>query len=450
MNGRRPKTAPDIARWALALVAACLTVEDVHGDPSTPLLSEQRWQESEFGLSIREPNGAERYDNPADGSLVRFVDPGLYNVSLDIRTSEEPVELETIKTKAIQQFSILYPSSVLADDPRAEIRPAGRPGMRLIFVVPDDTEGDWMRAQVFTKIDPFSFAMLQMEFRADQHERLLPLLDALIDSMELEDPEQLDRQRKALIEMGEATLATLREQDMSELLEPERWYRIVEEGRDVGYARVTERQVTDAGLGLPGVRITRLTRIYIGRNAFDTKSEWFESVDGTAELWSIRTTQRDGQADRRGLPPAGASGGSRSWAETGLRSDDLITVSRETPTSIDRHDWQRPETAYVSQVALRLLPRRLRVAQPLRFGFYAYDSGEQSMTLNVIEATPLADGGVRVSWRPTVNHPPRVSTYDAHGRLVRREMPDGRAWLAADRDQVLRRWAPAARRSGDR
>ncbi|MEX0885676.1 MAG: hypothetical protein WD009_04475 [Phycisphaeraceae bacterium] len=449
-----------VAAAATPAISATLA-DDASSAPDEALLDDERWTEDAFGLSFRPPANAARLQQTADGAIATFLDRHGLQLSVYIRQTQDPVDLKTVVARSQHELMMLFNGLLPAgreDDPY--VRLAERPGARLYFLVPGDPQRDreeFIIGQAFVQIDPFTVGQLLFETQADDYDRAREIFEALLATLELEDPAVLDARRTAMVDAGQALLAEL---DFAELrarrIGQPQWFRITLGGRDVGYMLREFAAATE--LGRDGLRIIERTRLHDGDVVYDSESDFFETDDGRTELWSIRTTERENRANRGrgGGPRAGAArelslrleqsmgfgARRRAWAETGVRDRRHIVVNRESPTRVDRKQWELPEH-YLSHVRGRLLadalPRRPEPpAGPI--AYYSYDSNGVRLALRTWRVETDEAGGRVVRERPAPDAAERVGWHDDDGRLQRRRMGDGRMLLPATEQEVLAIW----------
>lgn len=402
---------------------------------ASQLLDDQRWQEQSYGLSVLPPAGARQVEQTASGALVNFVADD-YNIEVFIHHDPNRLlDVNELKREAISRFGFAYPSARVLEDERLTIN--GRPVALLYYRVGDDA-GDWVLGQAMMLIEPQTAALFEFETDAEAFDQTREVFQAVLQSADFADPRLINAQRAEWLDRGHAWLKSLQDEDIAAANPAEQWLRVTENGRDVGYIRLTREE--EEVLGEPGVQVTVQSRIFTGPAAFDSLGEFMESHDEQLEIWGIRTTQR---SDAR------TSGGARgertrpvdsSWRELGRRAGGRITVERELPTRITESDWAVPPTAYLSQVDLHSLWPLLPRSEKTTMAFYAYYANTGELALRTVTVEPQPDGGYLVRERPAPNRAEQVSIYDARGRLLERRMADGRVIVPASAQQIRAIW----------
>lgn len=402
------------------------------------VLSDQRWRELSFGLSLRQPAGFKALEITPDDALVTFVDGAGSSISVFIRQGESALNLNTLKQQVIVELAFGSREALVIDD--KVIQPGGRPGSVTYFQVTDNQERTSLFGHAMMKIDPSTIAVLRYHAPLTNVPEREAVFDAVFNSIELADPRRLDRIRTAWVRAGERWHRGLDRDSLKAAMVGEQWLRIINaDNTDIGYARI--RQSLDTMMGIPGIHVEVASRIVIGPVSYDTESFFFESQDATAELWSIRTAKRTLADGRRpALPSNTAMPGPRIVTETGIRSTGKITVKREAPGDVDRFEWVTPPTGYLSQVEMHLLPALLPRNRQQEFAFYTYNTRDGEIALRTIQVSPTSGGGYIVRERPAPDRGETVSTYDANGRLIRRQLPDGTVMLPATAQQMRAIW----------
>lgn len=429
----RPAVAAASPLVALLLVAVSLVAPGVAAAADPIKLADERWHENAYGLSLRPPADARRVTQPRDGAVVQFVDDPGYSIGLFIRHSENEVNLNTLKQQLALEISYGSREANIIDD--REFKIAGRPGTASYFRVKRGDQ-EWVLGHAVVRIDPYTIVQLRLNSSTESYEANRALFEAVIDSVQFTSPAELDRIRSAWIRAGQRWRQGLDRDMLKQAMAAEQWFRVLDGTVDVGYMRFRHSLASE--LGVPGVRVEVDSRIVIGPASFDTVSFFWEADNGQAELWSIRqarrTLQKGPAASNVPPPPPQIS------EETGVRANGRINVRRALPGDVDELEWAVPPEGYLSQVELQLVPSLLPRGDQQDFGFYAYASKEAELGLRSMQVYPAEDGRYVVRERATVNGAEQVSTYDANGRLIRRQFPDGRTIVPATPEEMRAIW----------
>lgn len=434
----------------------------IPGHPGS--LANQRFHELAYGLSFREPAGTYKILQTTDGALVKYLFPNGSTFSFYIRHSgksarlkgaingaskdseqhsrigpqTQPLTLDQVKTRALNQFLFAYPSAERVKDKHPKIKIAQQPGVKLYFLVPNKKHGDWVAGQAFMLVGGRTVAMFQMQCLAHRFAKQRKLFESLLHSATLEDPQKLNGQRQRQLTAGVDWLQTITDQRINQALHGPRWFRITQNDKDVGYECVTAANARQ--MGDKGVRVLKQLHIDAGKSTYVSIESFFASRNGSIELWSIRSARYNNAKPKITLPGAGKPPEHAIWSEIGVRSNNDITVSRHTPSKHTTHHWKKPHNGYLSQVAAKLLMGMLPHQHAKRYAFYAYDANTGQLSLRLVSVKPLAGGKFQVTVRRTPDRAPRISTYDSRGRLIKRRLPDGRVLLRTQPDQLRKIW----------
>lgn len=421
-----PLTATALAILAVAASVAAATAQ---GDGS--LLATERWREHSYGVSLRPPLGSRLLSRTADDAVVRIYGREGYTIRLYIKKSTIDLDIQDLVPQAIHQLGGAYPSATILE--QKQIESSGLPGAVIYFRIPDRKRGAWVMAQAFVGLNTRAFVMLQLEVDAGQFNSIRPTFEAVLDSLEAQDPKDLDRLRAEQIEAGRAWREPLSARHLHKAIQPEQWLRITGKDADIGYMHIQQKTATE--MGQRGVQVDIRSRIHLGDKSYDSISNFFVSDDNAHEFWSIRATVRT-RNQPRGSPQA-----SSSWAETGVRSNDKITVSLEKPTGIEEHHWQRPLQGYLSQVELHMFDQLAAGHRDSKeMGFYAYYPRQQKLVYRTTQVESAPGGSFTIRTRPSPDQEQQVSHYDAQGRLVKRLLPEGRLILPATKQELALKW----------
>lgn len=409
------------------------------------LLADQWWDEPAHGLRLRPPAHAERMDHTTDGALASFLAPGGLRLAVFIKEAEDGYNLAKLREAAFDHFAFAYPSAVYINP---KITPPPRMRWAATMIAAKDQEGRDLRwGQVFLVIDDGHFAIIEMQTSRDGFDHAMQTLNAVLRSVSLMKPLELRQMRADQMLIGQQWLAEKRKQVIDEPGQAERWYRVVEDGEDVGYRRVqviTDPQALRAEKLDPGIAVKEQTRIGAGGRVFDIALSAYESGDRTFEMWEARTTLRKQQN-------AGTVR-TATWADTGFRTDRDIQVTRDAPADMgavqdpranpgvpESSRWRRPPVAYLAQIELHLLTPHWHTL-PEDACFYAYDVNSGDLAQRLVSVSDGEHGGKLVTIRPTPASGRQRLTYDENGKLVRHEMADGRTFIPTTPEQIAALW----------
>ena len=382
-----------------------------------------------------------RFDATNDDALVRFIDgPGLA-IDVSIKHSPKPVMIGDLPQQAVLQLGTVHPSANIID--QQVMRVGDRPAAVIYFMIPDPDRGWWVMGQGFVQIDDRAFVMLKLEAFQHHWPAGREIFDRAVHSVTFRDAAELAVQRREAIEAGRLWREQTGKRWAVDDLAQAQLHRILERGQDVGYLKLSAR--TDRVMGLEGLRVDVQTRVVSGAMAQDTLTHAFVSYDDSYEVWSVISTVRpanpEALTNTRHDGLAGPADGSYSWAETGVRSVDRITVSREGPAGIKEYHWQRPPVGYLSQAEVLLLDRMLATHMPASpVGFYIYHPGKKKIVFRHDEVSPQPDGGAVVTTRPSPDMAEETASFDPQGRLQRVDLPNGRRLVPATPSELASRW----------
>ena len=439
---RQDDALPHRRTWPATVVLAAWLTGLLPAQPPPDPNQEPRWEEYSHGLSVDVPPSMRRVDVPTDDALVRFVEGQQIAIDVYIKRSPKPISISDLPQEATLQLGTVHPSANIVDQQTTRV--ADRPAATIYFLIPGSNQDWWVMGQGFVRIDDHMFVMLKLTAAQTHWPAAREVFDQVIRSIRFADPAQLAAQRRQAIEAGQAWRAQWKDPLMGVDQMQDQWRRIVENDRDVGYLRLSPRP--DEVMGFKGVRVDVQSRVVNGTMAQDTLINTFVSFDGSYEVWSIRNTVRPADPEESVTSPpnrrlAGPADGSYSWAETGVRSSDRITVSREGPAGIQEYRWKRPPVGYLSQAEGLLMETMLAKHVPApAIGFYTYHPGKKKIVFRRHEVTVQPDGGVEVATRPSPDMAQEVSYFDPHGDHQRTDFPGGRQLIAATQAEIASRW----------
>ncbi len=410
-------------------------------------LATERWSEPSFGISLQPPTDATLQQGRRGDALAVFQSPD-YTISVHLRETNFAMEIADVARRAVEQMALPYPNAILMRD--RPIKPAGLPGALLYFKIPDRQRPTWIMGQALVQIDPFTVVLIRLETDEMNFGQVQPIFEAVVNTLGVASPEELDAQRKEQIARGVAWRQTLTTEKVHAALMPEQWFRLVKNKKDIGYMRMLAHRGEE--WDTEGIRVDIDVHMESDNQTVDTESRYFLTDDGRREVWSVKTAMRPRvrtTARRRNATPLVAES---LWVETGLRADrkvevgrnsvtvNVISVDRKDPSSSERLEWDKPPEGYLAQVEAQLLGSLLPRNEAATYGFYAWSSSTRDISFRTDRVEPLPNGDYLVHTRLSPTQPEQTSRYDAQGRLLHRMLPDGTEIRAANANEIKTIW----------
>ena len=322
-------------------------------------------------------------------------------------------------------------------------------------VLDDDTQ--LVNGWLILPNSPRTFVVLTILAAGDQFSRLRPVFDASFKTIELRTIDERQTQREARLLRGQALIDTLTVQKLRSVLSKRQWYRIYRPG---GSGRIAD----DTEVGFLSMECTvamrgqltpeRQPRSFTGmeterglmvlleaRAIIDGERSHYLDVDGrywmawdrSTEAWSIRQTQRMGEA-------------ARTSAETGIRDRatlDIIHSSKEQFTR-EPSRYTIPDVPYLSQAEVfllgRLLPRDGSISGEM--SFYCYNTKSRRLGDRVDDWQRSRDGSGQwvLKTLPVLETKPIIQHFDAQGQRIRRIDGDGTVTERIDPNELKAIW----------
>ncbi len=347
------------------------------------------------------------------------------------------------------------PYRLIANEPRTVAGIAGH----LCFIERETTDGvsvisGWLVLPT-SKTDFLVFAMQSVP---EDFALIRSVWEACFLTIDLRTQQQVATERNARVEAGRAFLDALRPEHLRSLVGQSQWSRIYRSGgaagtTEVGCALIEVLAAKRGALNpdKPEARynaaereeglMVRMQGRYIidaSRKIFyDSIGLYWLSWDQSEEAWSVRGTQRQGEA-------------TLSEAETGLRSgasgagSPLLTVIKTTQTADPvSNNWEVPDI-YLSQalgwVIGRLMPRDAKETR--EFAWYAYvaSSLNPKVYQRIDKWQPANDGTFVLTTALSPETPPYTTTYDRRGNFIRRVHADGSITEPIELDELRKIW----------
>lgn len=441
-----------VALWLVSIAAALPAQTPAPGSAAgtapgaTPpgalsrALSDTPWQDRAWGISVRLPVGVILKSETADGQhLFRAADPqGLFQLSLQVKRSGKMLKIEDVAKVAREQIQTLQGAAQVLEE-RAEPL-MKRPAVVIHASVPEGGTEQVLLSQAIVQIDAQTFAVLEGRCKIANAQEVLPIFEAVIDTLDMTDLNAIEKQRQAALQAGREWRMGIKLSEIESALVPEQWFRLLRDNKDIGFMNMRQRRAQREGLHGVGIEIQ--ARIFQADRTVDVLEEYFLSDDDRQEFWKITTTARPADADH--LPPSNPLpvGKNITYVETGIRTDGEILVtfdSNEGNWRSKKEQMQRPAVGYLSQVERILLPQLLPIDHPATYGFYCYHRGAGKVMYRTEQVTPALTG-FTLTTRQAPNDPEIRAAYTAQRRLVEQTLSATDKMMPATPKDIQTRW----------
>ncbi len=443
---------PRLAAFILSVSVVTGAFAQPRGLDPDPLIAEA------VGLRMYLPAGSV-VTTQVVGQTISYVagDPGA-TWSLRISSLAPAVAQPTAQALAEQHQQAIRATGrdfqVLANEPRTVGAFLGHL-LYIRHVLDDDKQ--LVNGWLILPNSPRTFVVLTILTTGDQFSRLRPVFDASFKTIELRTIDDRLTQRQARLLRGRALIDTLTARKLRSVLSRRQWYRIYRPGGSGRVADDTEvgflsMECTEAMRGqltperqprsFRGMETQRGLMVLIeARAIIDGERSHYLDVDGrywmawdrATEAWSIRQTQRMGEA-------------ARTSAETGVRDRvtlDIIHSSKEQFTR-EPSRYTIPDVAYLSQAEVfllgRLLPRDGSMSGEMSFYFYATKSRRLGDRVDDWQRSRDGSGHWVLKTLPALETKPIVQLFDAQGQRIRRIDGDGTVTQLIDPDELKAIW----------
>ncbi len=447
-----PAMNPLLAALILSVAAVTGAFAQPRGLAPDPLAAEA------LGLQMYLPAGAV-VSTQAVGQTISYLagDPGA-TWSLRITSLTPAVAQPTAQALAEQHLQAIKATGrrfeVLTNEPRKVGAFLGH----LLYIrqeLDDDTQ--LVNGWLILPNSPRTFVVLTILTTADEFSRLRPVLDASFDTIELRTIDDRLTQRQARLLRGRALIGTLTAQKLRSVLAGRQWYRIYRPGgtgriaddTEVGFLSIEateamrghltpERQLRsfsgmETELGL--MVLIEARAIIDGERShyLDVDGRYWMAWDRATEAWSIRQTQRMGEA-------------ARTSAETGIRDRVTLEVIHSSKEQLTREPsrYTIPDIAYLSQAEVfllgGLLPRDGSISGDMSFYFYDTKSRRLGDRIDSWQRSRDGSGNWVLRTLPVMETKPIIQHFDARGRRIRRIDGDGTITERIDPEELKAIW----------
>ncbi len=395
-------------------------------------LRDEPWSERRFGVSLQPPRDAELAEHAGEDHLLRVRDlQEQYTMTLAARQTSATLSLDTVAATAQREMRELQPSMQVVEHQR-ELTAGTLAAQRLYYRVPHVSGQDVLIGQLIVMVHARLYVVLEVTGAMPHEQRVRRVFEAVGATIRVEDQQALAERRRKAVEAGMHWFTDLTADQLRAATHGPRYFRIIEDDRDIGYVRTT----CEAGqfAGLPGIQYVVQMHVEQGTGAVDSRAEYFRPFDAVVgEAWTVRTTMRG--PGGQGQPAA------RTALETAAGTSDGIQVRIEGTAGLrnDHHEFPRPPQGYLPQVDARLLGRLLPHDAAGEYGFYWYNRSTREMTFRLDRLTPTIDGFV-ITTRSGPNAAPRRATYDAGGNLIEQDLGGGRSLKRTNLQSLKTLW----------
>jgi hypothetical protein len=264
------------------------------------------------GISLQPPVGGRAIDRPGDAEIVRFVYEGDESVLAVVSvTLPEPVPLTALTTPDAPPEGMLERAA--AEFKRAHV--AGQIVRQDLTNVGDGSVGMLVaRYTLGTNSFLHQQAIVQASDRLyytityvtpgarpepgndevdPKEQQAVDTFAAVLDTVRLLDRSHIKVDQDQRLYRTRAFYVNLSQKTLEAALVPEQWFRIVTDGKDIGYLYVVEEKTKLAGL--PAVKVGLRSRTFDERNRQIDAEAWLQmSTDRKHEQWSRLSVVTDG------------------------------------------------------------------------------------------------------------------------------------------------------------
>ena len=371
-----------------------------------------------------------------------------------------PIFEASIATIEIKRRRRWKSVAVVVNEP---VNVVGAMGQRLYFERPssDASQPAGVSGWVVLASSEYDFLVLSLATTATDFQRLRPIFEASIATIEIKRQDEVQAIRMARLARGRTVIDSFTPQKLRSLLgrigrkTVYRIYTPAASGRrmddtEIGYLTMECREGMrgelnaqrpresysdmESQIGLMVLVEARGLGSDKPDHVLDVHSLYWMAWDRSKEAWSTRRTERIGQKVIGTV------------AETGVRDLGLlnVVVSSKEKMSREPKQWSLPDRAYLCQPEVfflgSLLPQDGSANEDM--AFYYYESHRQRMPLRVDRFKPTADGSGTWSLISELATDAGVITqiFDVQGNRLRRIDANGIITERIDRQELQQLW----------
>lgn len=222
-------------------------------------LTNERWSELRYGLSVREPHDAKAVPDTAQGDVIRWALPDGTRISLSFaRGAYEAVFRKPDGTAGskLMQARVDYLKKHISDELMLsighkidtkwsekvlELDAIG--GVLNYYIVkpPKREAKPYFYGVALLQLDPHSVAILKLECPWENLTQAASTFECMVNSIEVEPAKKINERLHGWLQNGDAILANLTQEDRLKAMRDDRLYRILENKKDIGYLRIWQR-----------------------------------------------------------------------------------------------------------------------------------------------------------------------------------------------------------------
>lgn len=425
---------------AVCLLAMCLATPAEAQDIELG----QRYTDPIHGFSLRPPAQTERVRQSAPGLLVSWQkrDPGTGAIAWTLGIAEaveqsEPQDLKQYsrklqeKLKTREGFKVESSKvSNVADRPAIHLKGITGGGLRL-----------WQR-QVWVQVQPERFLVFLVSGPETKKDHLDDLTDAVLKTLQVEDPAEAIERRREALQRGEKLLESITAEKLKQALGdvPPRWYVVRMQDRTVGFMwqKASAGKWEDtAGYLVHNVLLVRLPDDQPRR----MWRRMFVSQDRSQEHWQQRLE---------------FGGGEQSFTvvEEGLNHDGRLVTTVRSGEQRQSHDKEIPahvEGIYLPEAMGAMLPRFCDLSQQTTYGFARYEARANTFEMRqftVKGKREVSIGGKTVEAvvatdQPSIDAEATELLLDEDGNLLRMTTAEGLVMELSSAAKVTRQFSQA-------
>ncbi len=416
-----PTTAAD-----LAMAPATQPVNDMPitlGEPFTSRIA---------GIELTPPAGGTLIRQLNSGDIVRFVysDRG-WDIHVKITESSKPVPLSVERDASgvgglleltVDQLKSANPSAQVLT---AEVKDYSPYKVGIIVARYKAGIDQIFTQQALVRLDDQTYYVVQFTSAAGKEAEASAqqAFAMMLETVKLLDRADLKKEQDQRLYRTEEFLSLLTEKQIRAVLVPQQLLRVIRDGKDVGYVRVTEKPATHANQD--GVEIVLRSRIISSAapvaaangapgnpGQIDRLATFFVAFDRHSEDWSVITTLNNGKTEPQTTTEMGNSDMEVHHVldADAVKNHEVVdpkdpkqppvkTVEKYT-LSVSTYAKQRtgvpverelPAKFYLPQALGELLPRLLPLDEARTYMFASFVSDEHEVMARYVDVEAMQD-----------------------------------------------------------